>query len=571
MAQTAAERSEVIPGTEIIFDNRRITNDGEGEAQVVSGTGALVLIPHPTQNADDPLNWSARWKGVILLNQFVFVFVSIMTPLAIAPMTLIFEQEFRKTLPEVNMLFGAAAITLGYANFLIVPAANLWGRRPVILVCSLVCIGANVWQGLVTSYGSFIGARIVSGLGAAANESIMPMVVADLLFVHQRGRSMALYFWAYFMGLFIGPIISGAIASQISWRWFASFVFILVAHPETKYDRRPHLNLSPGVTQMNVTDAANKSDHADPKGYQSSAESRRDSDPAPDNTSEGRTTATATVAAVPAEPEPPATSHITNGAPFRAQFSVLFPGGSGRQLRTTAMSAALRDVISPVQILCYPIVLWAALAMGFAANSLLALNLTQAQVFGAAPYHFTPDQIGFVNFAFVAGAALALVTAGPLSDWIALRRAARPGGGGVLEAEMRLPALIPYVVISFFGMAITAVGYQMAWPWEAIVVAGYMLVGIQVVGIPAIAISYAVDSYKSLPGEIMIAATIVKNTFGFGMIFFFNDWAAKSGYIAPVLMLMALTVGFSVLGLAVFIPYGKRFRRMTMHSKLHAL
>lgn len=270
---------------------------------------------------------------------------------------------------------------------------------------------------------------------------------------------------------------------------------------------------------MNVTEAADKADHADPKGYQSSAESRRELDPAPSNSSESRPTATS-VSAVPAEPEPepPATSHITNGAPSRAQFSLLYPGGGRRG--TTAMSAALRDVISPVQILCYPIVLWAALAMGFAANSLLALNLTQAQVFGPPPYHFTPDQIGFVNFAFVAGAALALVTAGPLSDWIALRRAARPGGGGVLEAEMRLPALIPYVVISFFGMAITAVGYQMAWPWEAIVVAGYMLVGIQVVGIPAIAISYAVESYKSLPGEIMIAATIVKNTFGVSLLFF---------------------------------------------------
>lgn len=39
-------------------------------------------------------------------------------------------------------------------------------------------------------------------------------------------------------------------------------------------------------------------------------------------------------------------------------------------------------------------------------------------------------------------------------------------------------------------------------------------VRVQVVGIPTIVISYAVDSYKSLPGEIMIAATIVKNTFG---------------------------------------------------------
>lgn len=113
--------------------------------------------------------------------------------MAIAPMTLIFEAEFDKTLPEVNMLFGAAAITLGYANFLIVPAANVFGRRPVVLVCSIICILANVWQGLVTSYPSFLGARVISGVGAAANESIMPMVVADMLFQHQRGSSMALY------------------------------------------------------------------------------------------------------------------------------------------------------------------------------------------------------------------------------------------------------------------------------------------------------------------------------------------------------------------------------------------
>ncbi|RYO73821.1 hypothetical protein DL766_001811 [Monosporascus sp. MC13-8B] len=548
MAAAAKGPVEVIPGTEIIFDTQ--TQDAGGSAAAAAG-GELVLIPRPTDNRDDPLNWGAGWKATVLVNQFVFVFVSIMTPLAIAPMTMIFEHEFDKTLPEVNMLFGAAAITLGYANFVIVPAANVWGRRLVVLVCGLVCVLANVWQGLVTSYDSFIGARVISGIGAAANESIMPMVVADMLFVHQRGRSMALYFWAYFIGLFIGPIISGAIASGISWRWFfwvctilqgASLIFLLVAHPETKYERT-HLPSSPGTTQVNVTADAGKAEGGEAGPHQPAQ-----------NEAQATTTATHT--------------HITNGRPSRAQFALLPPGGQFHATR----ASVLRDVVSPLRILfLYPIVAWASLAMGFAANSLLALNLTQAQVFGSpmGPYGFSPDQIGYVNFAFVVGAALALVTAGPLSDAVALRRAHK--NGGVLEAEMRLPALIPYVAVNLVGMVVVAVGYQRAWPWEAIVVLGYTLVGVQVVGIPAIAISYAVDSYKTLPGEIMIAATIVKNTFGFGMIFYYNNWAARSGYIAPILLLMALTVGFSILGLAVFIPFGKKFRRMTKNSKLHAL
>lgn len=84
-------------------------------------------------------------------------------------------------------------MALGYANLIIVPCSNVFGRRPTILVCGLICILANIWQAKVTSYNSFIGARVISGLGAAANESIMPMVIADVMFLHQRGLWMGLY------------------------------------------------------------------------------------------------------------------------------------------------------------------------------------------------------------------------------------------------------------------------------------------------------------------------------------------------------------------------------------------
>ncbi|KAH6659160.1 major facilitator superfamily domain-containing protein [Truncatella angustata] len=537
---------DLIPGTDVVFKE-----PGHGES---TRADELVLIPRPSSKPDDPLNWSPTWKTVVIVNQFIFTFVTIMTPLSISPLTIIFEHEFNKSLPEVNMLFGAAAITLGYANFLIVPAANVFGRRPVLIICGMVCILANIWQALVTSYPSFIGARVVSGLGAAANESLMPMVIADVLFLHQRGRGMTFYFWAYFMGLFIGPIISGAIASQINWRWFfwvctilqaVSFVLVIVAHPETKYDRRALPSpMSPAESIVETSD--NKEER--PKEVAASTRS--------DSESVRRSTGTAIHHNNAA---------VHHGKPSREQWSVI----PRPRFTHGGLASVLRDVISPIQILFYPIVLWAACAMGFASNSLLVLNITQAQVFAAPPFLFTPDQIGLVNFAFVVGAAIALVTAGPFSDWVALRRARR--NNGVLEAEFRLPALIPYVVINLVGMVITAVGYQRSWPWPAIVVAGYMLIGIQVVGIPGIAIAYAVDCYKALPGEIMIAATIVKNTFGFGMIFYVNDWAARDGFLGPVLMLMALTVGFSVLGLVVFIPFGKKFRRMTKDSKLHSL
>lgn len=135
------------------------------------------------------------------------------------------------------------------------------------------------------------------------------------------------------------------------------------------------------------------------------------------------------------------------GRPSKAQFSIIpnphFPG----------KSLIFRDILAPVQIFLFPIIFWACFSFGFAANCLLALNLTQSQVFAAPPYLFTPAQVGFVNFAFVVGGVVGLLTAGPLSDWVSMRATAR--NGGVREAEMRLIALVPYVCICLVGMVVS--------------------------------------------------------------------------------------------------------------------
>ncbi len=108
-------------------------------------------------------------------------------PCCIGPSSWITEsnQESQQT--------GATVITLGYANFIIIPACYVFGRRPVILLCSLIVLAGNVWQAAARSYNSFLGARLLSGVGAAANESIMAVVVADVFFLHERGKFVGFY------------------------------------------------------------------------------------------------------------------------------------------------------------------------------------------------------------------------------------------------------------------------------------------------------------------------------------------------------------------------------------------
>ena len=59
--------------------------------------------------------------------------------------------------------------------------------------CSFIIIASDIWQATAKNYNSFIGARALNGIGTAANESIMTIVVADIFFLHQRGAFVGLY------------------------------------------------------------------------------------------------------------------------------------------------------------------------------------------------------------------------------------------------------------------------------------------------------------------------------------------------------------------------------------------
>jgi MFS family permease len=95
------------------------------------------------------------------------------------------------------MQTGLVIISLGYANFWIVPFSDVFGRRPATLICALIALVASIWQAVATSYNSLLGARFVSGLGAAANESLMVIVIADVFFLHERGSWMGVYLYCF--------------------------------------------------------------------------------------------------------------------------------------------------------------------------------------------------------------------------------------------------------------------------------------------------------------------------------------------------------------------------------------
>lgn len=117
------------------------------------------------------------------------------------------------------------------------------------------------------------------------------------------------------------------------------------------------------------------------------------------------------------------------------------------------LSRLLGDILTPVKLFTFPIILWASFSMCFYANCVLALNLTQSEVFAQKPYGFAPSSVGFVTLALLGGSIIGLVTAGPLSDYISAWSTKR--NGGIREPEMRLPAIIPFMLANVVGMTVS--------------------------------------------------------------------------------------------------------------------
>jgi hypothetical protein len=61
-----------------------------------------------------------------------------------------------------------------------------------------------IWRALAKDYNSFMGACVLNGIGAGPAETIQPAVIADIFFLHDRGKWNTLYWVVYMGSLMVG-------------------------------------------------------------------------------------------------------------------------------------------------------------------------------------------------------------------------------------------------------------------------------------------------------------------------------------------------------------------------------
>jgi MFS family permease len=265
------------------------------------------------------------------------------------------------------------------------------------------------------------------------------------MFLHERGGYNTLYFAVYFGAVQLGAIIGGVMSGHVGWRNFfwlnvallgAVFLTQLFLFPETKWHRMHPRELgtehNKSVSSPDQTYKIQEPHHTeisdDAEKGQQQKPTHQETDP-----------------------------YLQKGYPAKAQFKLW-------QRTENPFQAIKLALLTPWKLFAFPIVELSAFIVSFSASMNLTVNFTQAQVFSFPPYNFSAEQVGYTNFAILAGTGLGLLTNGKLSDWVA-QRATRKNRG-IREPEMRLPAMVPYVLVMLLSNFIIAFGYAKQWNWQ---------------------------------------------------------------------------------------------------------
>lgn len=178
-------------------------------------TDEIILIPTPSRDPNDPLNWYVELLKIprfisIELHSLTFTrsqrrkyymatlicFAMFMCNfLAAGPSISILETalDFFPTAGPAGMsnaiaktayFFTTTALLQGTGNILWMPLVNKYGRRPIYLASFSLYLVAALWLSFTKSYGSFLAARIFMGFCAGAAETMAPLSIADGKFIH---------------------------------------------------------------------------------------------------------------------------------------------------------------------------------------------------------------------------------------------------------------------------------------------------------------------------------------------------------------------------------------------------
>ena len=463
MSEPINEKKEAVPPSNDsngVMSNDVLSEKEDGTiaspqgpvAENVVVRNGIRLHPQPTTDPLDPLNWSRMQKntilGITMFKYFLFTYLTTTTVASFPDL----QEELDITYSQVNWTVAIPALGLAVGPLIWSPLADIYGRRLIYLIGSIMAFAATIGAAEANNYGSYMASRFFQGLGVAPASTVGLATIGDMFYEHERGQKIGLWVLAIDTGLLVGPIIGGFlnIVSTAWVQWFLAILFAVLLilealfMPETLYPRNHMLKQLPMATASDET------------GVDIEKVGRRRSDASAVSLRRTKKLGYLNVKPVPGMRHPKVWD-----ASIRFLFTFKF----------LAVSVA-------VLAYCYTWYWWI---------------LSVITMLPAAYPDYSPQIQGLLFIGLLLGTLFAEVfLGGTLSDWLVTRMATK--NGGVRMPEMRLWLIYPAGLLSALGLIIWGISVDRMYHWMVGQVAFFIFAaGIQM-GNTVVA-TYIVDCY----------------------------------------------------------------------------
>ncbi|KDQ22303.1 hypothetical protein PLEOSDRAFT_1109419 [Pleurotus ostreatus PC15] len=451
----------------------------------LSPDGTKVLWPQPTDDPEDPQNWSDRRKAL----QLMIITLAAIVPdfdsgIGIAAIFALAEQYNTTTGVINNLTSNWSIFLLGWGGIFAVMLMRRLGRLPILFWSQVFAVGFLVGATFAPTLKTFTAFRCLSGFFATAPQVTGLFIVSDMYPFHKQARMLNVWTMGFIISPFLSPFAFGFLVARASWRWaygigciYGAIVVALIVFfgEETIYDR--------------------------------------------------------TVKPLPPRP--------VKNLRWRVETLIGITGVRNQGYRSPWMEG----ILAPLKVVWRPhllaILLYEAMVFGFA----IGINVTNAVFLGSPP----PVGFGFSPFGIAGayGTPIVAVLLGELvghyvNDWImnfSIRR-----NNGVFEAESRLWACYIGLPLYICGFVTLGAAFQMHLSVGAVVM-GWGIAQFAIMITTVAVYAYANDCFPKHRGEISGLINLARTLGGFSVAYFQVPWAEKHGALQTFGVEAAIVTG----------------------------
>ncbi|KAI9849435.1 MAG: hypothetical protein M1837_004055 [Sclerophora amabilis] len=231
----------------VILDPQLAQQEGVESNCKTTPDGTTLLIPQPSDDPRDPLNWSLFKKHLVLAVISACAFLPDYGS-ATGAVTLIAQGlDYGLTPDTVNHAQAGGQFMVGAGGIVAVALSAYFGRLPVLFWFLVIALVTAIGSAGARGFEGFMAARILNGFFSTVAQGGGLMFIKDLFFFHEYARKINIWQAAVIVSPYAGPLLSSFMLTSLHWVWpfwiyaiMTGVCILPVAFfvPETYYDRR---------------------------------------------------------------------------------------------------------------------------------------------------------------------------------------------------------------------------------------------------------------------------------------------------------------------------------------------